>query len=46
MSEQKCPYFDAGWCYHPDVPHPTACVGIKDCMLDRKLKPKEETNDE
>ena len=34
--KEKCPYFDAGWCYHPDVNHPSPCVGLKDCMLDRK----------
>lgn len=36
----RCPYFDAGWCYHPDENHPSACVGIKDCMLDRTYPPK------
>ena len=33
ISNGRCPHWTAGWCYHPETPECTPCVGWETCSL-------------
>ena len=32
-SNGNCPHWDSGWCFSPETPECTKCVGTEDCSI-------------